>query len=137
MRQLLSLEFYCRNAFWIGVVGVLVSLVAWTSDWTGVVYVCPYCRVQRTVIGILGLLLMLKPIYHWVTAYVGGVIAFLGLHVAAAQNFMGWKRINSGTYEMHDLWFIDSFLLSGCALFIISAEICILVMVVRNKMREE
>ncbi|CRD45702.1 exported hypothetical protein [Stenotrophomonas thermophila] len=35
---------------------VLVSLLAWAVEWSGMAYVCPYCRVQRTVIGVLGLL---------------------------------------------------------------------------------
>lgn len=70
---------------------ILVSLLAWSVEWSGLAYVCPYCRVQRTVIGVLGLLMLFaRPgglIVPWL-AYTSGGFAFV---VAAMQHFNGWK----------------------------------------------
>ena len=41
-----------------GAAAVLISLLAWSVEWSGVAYVCPYCRVQRTGMGLLGLLVL-------------------------------------------------------------------------------
>ena len=60
------------------------------------VYICPYCRTQRTVIGLLGLLLLFPNPGHWIKRYVASVISALGLTVGATQHFSGWRRIMSG-----------------------------------------
>lgn len=126
------LNFILKNRRWIGVCAIIICIWAWSVELAGWTYVCPFCRVQRTVIGILGLLL-LAPIYgHWLTRYVSvtlgflGFLGFLGAHVAASQHFRGWRRISSGEYEMHTPFHDDSFLLSGAALFILSALILLL-----------
>lgn len=121
MTKFLSLDFYQKHARWVGGVAIFISLLAWISDWTGMVYACPYCRLQRTVIGILGLFLICKAWRHWLWVYIAGVLAFLGAHVAATQHFRGWLKIHKGEFEFYQPFYIDSFLLSGCALFIISA----------------
>ncbi len=119
LKALVELETYTSRLRLIGFIALIISIVAWASDITGFVYECPYCRTQRTVIGILGILLMLPNPHHWIIRFIGSVFAFLGAVVAANQNFMGLKRISAGTFEFHDRIYIDPFLLSGCALFII------------------
>lgn len=129
---MLSSSFFVKHLQIIGLITILISIVAWITDWTGLVYVCPYCRVQRTVIGILGVLLLAKPLHRWFTLYLGSVFAFLGAHVAAAQHFRGWAKISSGKFEFNENIFVDSFLLSGCALLIITAQFWLLVLAVRH-----
>ena len=51
-------------------------------EFTGTVYVCPYCRVQRTVILLLGLIMLLPFSRHWITQYLASVIGFMGAVVA-------------------------------------------------------
>lgn len=132
MSNLFSLNFYTRNAHWIGAVGIIISLAAWMTDFSGLVYICPYCRLQRTVIGLLGLLLLLKAWRHWLFVYIGSVLAFLGAHVASAQHFNGWIKINKGEFILHQPFYVDPFLLSGCALFIIVAEIWLLALMAKK-----
>lgn len=102
---------------------VLVSLLAWAVEWSGMAYVCPYCRVQRTVIGVLGLLtLFARPgslIVPWLS-YTAGGFAFV---VAAMQHFNGWKRISAGDFTFNEQWYIDPWLLSGCAMLILVAQL--------------
>lgn len=126
--SLLNLETYTSRLRLIGVVALLIGIGAWVLDLTGLVYECPFCRTQRTVIGVLGLILMMPNPRHWILRYIGCVIAFLGAHVAAAQNFSGWRAIWGGTFELRDPFFIDPFLLSGCALFIITGLVWLLLL---------
>lgn len=115
--NLLQLNTYLVHVKIVGLVAIVISLVAWSTDLTGMVYVCPYCRAQRTVIGILGLILVSPAAGHWITKFIGLVIGFFGASVAANQHFMGWKKISAGTFEFKENIVIDPFLLSGCALF--------------------
>jgi len=100
---------------------VLISLLAWAVEWSGLAYVCPYCRVQRTVIGLLGVLLpFARPggiVVPWL-AYTSGGFAFV---VAAMQHFNGWKRISAGTFSLNAQWYIDPWLLSGGAMLMLVA----------------
>ncbi|HCT29089.1 MAG TPA: hypothetical protein DIW85_23150 [Stenotrophomonas sp.] len=102
---------------------VLVSLLAWAVEWSGMAYVCPYCRVQRTVIGVLGLLMLFaRPgaiVVPWLS-YSTGAFAFV---VAAMQHFNGWKRISAGDFRFNEQWYIDPWLLSGCAMLILVAQL--------------
>lgn len=116
-----QLNTYVDRVRLIGAIALLISVVAWASDLTGLVYECPYCRLQRTVIGVLGISLMLPNPSHWIARFLASALGFLGAHVAAAQNFMGWRRISAGEFSFHERLYIDPFLLSGCALFMIVA----------------
>ena len=132
-----SLNFYLSRIHILGALFVAVSLIAWSADWFGIVYVCPYCRLQRTVIGILGFLMMFRGLHNILTAFIASVIGFMGAHVAAAQNFMGWLKINKGTFEFKEDLFIDPFLLSGAALFAIIAQVWLLVLSTRQNIRQK
>tara|TARA_R110000764_G_scaffold68525_1_gene142143 strand:+ start:518 stop:928 length:411 start_codon:yes stop_codon:yes gene_type:complete len=115
--KVLQLNTYTAHAKIVGLVAIMISLVAWSTDLTGMVYICPYCRAQRTVIGILGLMLISPGGKHWIAKYIGLVIGFFGATVAANQHFMGWKKISAGTFEFKENLVIDPFLLSAFALF--------------------
>lgn len=112
-----------RVLYIAGAMSVLISLLAWTVEWSGMAYVCPYCRVQRSVIGLLGVLLLFarpgRIVVPWL-AYTTGGFAFV---VAAMQHFNGWKRISAGEFSLNAQWYIDPWLLSGCAMLILMAQL--------------
>ncbi|KZN40891.1 hypothetical protein [Pseudoalteromonas luteoviolacea] len=113
---LFQLETFIKHRKIIALIAILISITAWAVELAGVVYVCPYCRAQRTVIGLLGILLLLPIAYHWIIKYIALVIGFFGAVVAANQHFMSWKKISAGTFNFHKQIAMDPFLLSGFAL---------------------
>ena len=123
--QLLDLNFYLKNKFWLGVFALVVSVTAWSVELSGFVYICPYCRVQRTVIGLLGLVLMSPLTKHWLGKFIATVVGFFGAVVAANQHFMGWKKISAGTFEFNENIAIDPFILSGLAMIFILFQLFI------------
>ncbi|MEH6609830.1 MAG: hypothetical protein V7696_10700 [Halioglobus sp.] len=60
---------------------------------------------------------------HWIIKYFGLSFGFLGAVVAANQNFMGWMKISKGEFMLGEQWYLNPFLLSGAALFIIIAQV--------------
>ena len=115
-----SLDTLHRHFRLIAALAILVSVVTWALDLAGWVYVCPFCRAQRTVIGLLGLLMLLPDPRHWVVRWLAAVFAVFGLVVAVTQHFAGWRRIQAGEFELASPFIIDPFLLSGVAILIIT-----------------
>jgi hypothetical protein len=105
---------------------IFICILAWATELTDLVYVCPYCRAQRTIIGILGLSLLLPNPRNWINLYFTSCIAAFGFYVASRQHFSGWKGIMGGSFEWAEQWFINPWLLSGCALFIISGLVLLI-----------
>lgn len=68
----------------IGTVSILVSLLTWAMDLNHWVIECIYCRSERTMIGLLGLLILL-PAYPYMTRYLSFVLGFFGASVASQQ----------------------------------------------------
>jgi len=122
----LDLEFWQRNQFALGLVAILIGAGAWGMEFAGTVYICPYCRVQRTVILILGIMMIVPFSHHWVIKYFASVIGFLGAVVAVNQNFMGWVKISKGEFAFNEQLYIDPFLLSSGSLFIIIGQLWLL-----------
>jgi len=114
-------DLLLRHRRAVGAAAILLALLTWTVDLTGLVYQCPYCRVQRTMIGVLGLLLMLPNPAHWLVRYLSAIFALFGLAVAAAQHFRGWQRIMGGAFEWGEQWYVNAWMLSGFAIFILTA----------------
>ena len=119
-------DFLERNHRALAIAAIILSLLTWASDLGGWVYECPYCRTQRTAIGLIGILLLLPVYRHWMIRMTGTAIGALGLVVGGTQHFNGWKKIMAGTFEWGDRWFIHPWLLSGFALFILSALLMML-----------
>tara|TARA_B110001452_G_C14912295_1_gene318851 strand:+ start:92 stop:514 length:423 start_codon:yes stop_codon:yes gene_type:complete len=125
--KLFDLNTYVNNIRTIGAIAIVICLTAWILDWAGAVYVCPYCRTQRTVIGILGVMLILPSARHWISRYISAVIGFFGATVAANQHFFRYRSLLGSKANEHDHgwisspFYLDPFLLSGAALFIIVA----------------
>lgn len=114
------LHFLLSHKKMLGVVAIIICVATWALELTDLVYVCPYCRMQRTVIGILGIFLLLPNPRHWISLYFASTIAAFGFFVGAYQHFEGWKRIMFGKFEWGEHWYINPWLLSGCALLLIS-----------------
>ena len=126
--NVLSLEFWQQNRRALGVVAIIVGVGAWYLELNGTVYICPYCRVQRSVIALLGLFMLFPNPIHWLAKYLALGIGSLGAVVAVNQNFMGWMKISKGEFLLGEPWYFNPFLMSGAALFIIIAQICLVVM---------
>lgn len=124
--MLLDLDTYTRNIRLLGAIAILVCIGTWAVDLANLVYHCPYCRTQRSVIGVLGLMMMLPHPGHWMSRYIGTVIGVLGLVVAGEQHFGGWKRIWAGKFSFGEHWYINPFLLAGLAMFIITAQVMLM-----------
>lgn len=115
----LELAFWQRHQRALGLIAIVIGVGAWSMEFAGTVYICPYCRVQRTVILLLGLMMVLPFSHHWIMRYVASVIGFMGAVVAVNQNFMGWVKISKGEFAFNEQLYIDPFLLSAGSLFII------------------
>ena len=115
--KLFELDTYIKQSKIVALMAIAISIIAWGMDLTAIVYECPYCRVQRSVIGILGLILILPLSFHWIGKYAALVIGFFGAVVGANQHFMGWKKISAG--EFHLNLPVDPFILSGLAVIMI------------------
>jgi disulfide bond formation protein DsbB len=127
-----ELRFWQRNQIALGVLAILIGAGAWGMEFAGTVYICPYCRVQRTVILLLGVMMILPFAHHWVMKYFASVIGFLGAVVAVNQNFMGWVKISKGEFAFNEQLYIDPFLLSSGSLFIIIGQLWLLMMAKRE-----
>lgn len=121
-----DLETLVRNIRLLGVLAILISVGTWVSDLFDLVYICPYCRTERSVIGLLGLMMLLPNPGHWLSRYVGSVLGGFALVVAGMQHFMGWRKISEGEFSWGDYWFINPFLLSGIAILIITGQVLLL-----------
>jgi disulfide bond formation protein DsbB len=119
----LEIAFWQRHQRVLGLIAIVIGAGAWGMEFAGTVYICPYCRVQRTVILLLGLMMILPFSHHWMTRYVASVIGFMGAVVAGNQNFMGWVKISKGEFVFNEQLYIDPFLLSAGSLFIIIGQL--------------
>lgn len=105
------------HLYW-GLVFLFISLSTWAMDWAQIVEHCPFCRTQRTIIGILALIILFRR-FNLFFLYLSYALALFGMHVSSAQKFM---HIRQGTW-------LDSFFvnvhpyLASAALFIILLQV--------------
>lgn len=125
-KVLLDLKFWQRQQGTLGLLAIIIGAGAWGMEFAGTVYICPYCRVQRTVILLLGIIMVLPFARHWTVKYLASVMGFMGAVVAVNQNFMGWVKISKGEFAFNEQLYIDPFLLSGGSLFIIIGQLWLL-----------
>lgn len=123
---MLQLEFWTGRVRLLGLIAIVISIATWAMELSGLVYVCPYCRTQRTVIGLLGLLMLTPNPGFWISRYVGAVLGVFGLVVGSTQHFNGWRKIMKGEFVLSPKVYDDAFLLSGAAIFIITAQVLLL-----------
>ena len=119
----LELAFWQRHQRVLGIIAIIIGAGAWGMEFAGTVYICPYCRVQRTVILLLGVIMVLPFSKHWISRYAASVMGFMGAVVAVNQNFMGWVKISKGQFAFNEQLYIDPFLLSAGSLFIIIGQL--------------
>ena len=119
----LELAFWQRHQRLLGLIAIIIGAGAWGMEFAGTVYICPYCRVQRTVILLLGVIMVLPFSKHWISRYAASVMGFMGAVVAVNQNFMGWVKISKGQFAFNEQLYIDPFLLSAGSLFIIIGQL--------------
>ena len=119
----LALAFWQRHQRALGLIAMIIGAGAWGMEFAGTVYICPYCRVQRTVILLLGVIMVLPFSKHWISRYAASVMGFMGAVVAVNQNFMGWVKISKGQFAFNEQLYIDPFLLSAGSLFIIIGQL--------------
>jgi disulfide bond formation protein DsbB len=119
----LELAFWQRHQLTLGIIAILIGAGAWGMEFAGTVYICPYCRLQRTVILLLGVIMVLPFSTHWISRYVASVMGFMGAVVAVNQNFMGWVKISKGEFAFNEQLYIDPFLLSAGSLFVIIGQL--------------
>ena len=119
----LELAFWQRHQRALGFIAIIIGAGAWGMEFAGTVYICPYCRVQRTVILLLGVIMVLPFYKHWISRYLASVMGFMGAVVAVNQNFMGWVKISKGEFAFNEQLYIDPFLLSAGSLFIIVGQL--------------
>jgi len=123
---MLQLEFWTGRMRLLGLIAIAISIATWALELTGMVYVCPYCRTQRTVIGLLGLLMVTPNPGFWISRYLGAVLGVFGLVVGSTQHFAGWRKVMKGEFVLSPKVYDDAFLLSGAAIFIITAQVLLL-----------
>lgn len=114
------LNWLYANRMAVGVTAIVISIVTWAVDLGGLVYECPFCRTQRTVIGLLGILYLLPNPAHFFIRYLATVFGAFGFVVGANQHFRGWARIMAGEFEWGENWYVNSWPLSAAAMFIIT-----------------
>ncbi len=95
----------------VGVLAIVISLGTWVIDYMGLVEPCVYCRTERTVIGLLGVLILL-PIVPYISRYIAFVLGFFGAYVASQQVFL---TILEQSFDF-------SFVLAVAAVWIIIAQ---------------
>ena len=76
--SVLDLGFWFARQRTLGVIAIIIGAGAWGMEFAGTVYICPYCRVQRTVILLLGIMMVLPFARHWTIKYLASVMGFMG-----------------------------------------------------------
>lgn len=99
----------------IGLFTILLSIVTWAADLTGWVGPCIYCRIERSIIGGLGIMMLLPEIPYF-KRYFSLVIGFFGAQVAAEQIFL---LLNQHSFDVE-------LFLATCALSIIVAQVVLI-----------
>ena len=106
------LRWLSHNLRLLGILAILVCLVTWWMDLAGLVHECPYCRVQRTAIGVAGMLMVLPNPRSWWVRCGGATVCVFGANVASAQLFLVFRNLMSGqTSNLLNLFLATSALL--------------------------
>lgn len=112
MNKYLNADFLVKPLAWFS---IFVCISTWAIDLMGLVHACPYCQAQRTMIGIVGIILLL-PCKNIVTDYFTVVFGAFGAYVAALQMF---NNIFKSAYHEGYIY------LSTCAFLILAAQLLV------------
>jgi hypothetical protein len=94
---------------------IAVSISTWVMELTGMVSVCPYCQTQRTMIGLVGIV-MLLPWVNIITLYCTLVLGSFGAYVAAMQV---WNNFLKKAFDGYWLY------LAACAFLLLSGQLIV------------
>ncbi len=119
----LTPEVLRRIALFFGIFTVAVAAVIWGLDLANLTIKCIYCQNERTMMGLLGILLLL-PIIPYVSRYLAFVFGFFGASVAAQQIMLIFK--NSGIFSV-------KFVLVVAVLFIIIGQVFLISLLDKDK----
>jgi len=122
------IESIMRNAKLVGVISLFLSLGTWTLDWLDLASACPFCRVQRTMIGLIGLLMFLpKSIrQHWIILFIANIWAFFGANVAASQQFLIWMKLSNHQTDLLTMLSTPSLYMSLGAMIFFGVQFMVL-----------
>ncbi|MHA6832023.1 hypothetical protein [Ralstonia pseudosolanacearum] len=123
-----------RTIKFSAIASIAIGIVAWTMDLTGLIYECPYCRVQRTAIGIVGLMMLTPFVKSIVVNWSARSVAGLGFVVAAQMHFLMIKDVLDGKMEdaLMAIWENGLFLSAG-AMLILTAQLMLLSIVFKTR----
>ena len=107
----------------LGVLSILICIGTWAIDLTGLVVPCPYCRTQRTAVGLVGVLMLIPNPRAWWVLWPAATLCYFGAHVASQQLFMILYAIDEGKP-----WGKVNFIMSSGALIILVGQALLLFM---------
>lgn len=127
-RNITSLPFGIdinRHRVALAIISIIISIGAWTLDLTHLAYACPFCRVQRTGIGLLGLIILTLPFMNlFIARYLSLAVGGFAFVVGGMQHFTyGWQLMFQGKFHLHSPWYFDPWILSACAMIILAFQI--------------
>ena len=70
----------------LGLIAIFISAFTWGLELGNFVATCPFCQVQRTMIGLLGILMVL-PNYRYVTLFLAVVFTIFGTNISSEHIF--------------------------------------------------
>lgn len=110
----------------IGGAVLMVVLFTLALDLAGLVFPCPYCRVQRFALGVLALIMMLKSYDALLWRYISAVVGMMGLVVGITQYFNHIKKINNGSFDWAAVWIGHPWVLSGLAILALTWQLLLI-----------
>lgn len=129
-------NFLSKNVRLIGIIFISVGVIAWAMELSGLVYICPYCRVERSVITLLGMIMFLRLWRQELILFSANILAFFGAVVAVNQNFMSLNKISSGDFSVFfEPIYENPFLISLAALVAILLQITTVNIIALNKFK--
>lgn len=74
---------------------ILLSLFTWAMDFYSIVLPCPYCRVERAIIGLLGVMLLFPVNQYFLLKMLYYQLGFLGSVLSSQQFFLTIEKGSS------------------------------------------
>lgn len=110
-----SVQTILTNRRIVGGLVLAIVLLTLGLDIAGLVFPCPYCRVQRFALGVLAIILLLNNWNTLLPRYIAAVAGIFGLIVGVSQNFNHIKKMNKGEFDWAALSISHPWVLSGLA----------------------
>lgn len=89
-------------SLFFAVLAIIMCVATWGMDLANMVYHCPYCRVQRTIIGLLGIALLLPKHKNNLLIFISFILAYFSADISGDQMFLSVKE---GTFPTINFFF--------------------------------